>query len=324
MNKHIPNESDLHWSGVKEHGSLIGMRILLGAYKLGGSGLFRLFLFPVILFYSVFHSVARESSLDYRRRMHSINPQFPAPAFGHSFRHIWSFANTLLDKLAVWMGKITRDDVIVHSGELIDDLLARGQGAVMLISHLGNFEVCQALSESRPTLQLTVLHHTKHAEKFNQFLDSNSRDTRVEFMQVSELDVGKAMVLSEKISAGHFIAISADRVPIENANRAMCKNFLGHPANFPTGPFVLANTLAAPVLSIQCIKQNGVYNIYFELLRDGTKLARKDRQAATDKLLSAYVENLEHYCLKAPWQWYNFYPFWQQQNIEINQSNQDA
>jgi predicted LPLAT superfamily acyltransferase len=312
--KEASPEAQQHWAGISEYGSVYGMRFMLAVYSLCGTTVFKICLFPVVLFYTCFHGIARSASFDYRVKMHAFNPDFPAPKFGHSFLHIWSFATALLDKMSVWMGKITRRDVVIHNGEIIDELLDSGQGAVIMISHLGNFEICQALSEDRPRLQLIALQHTKHAEKFNQLLDQHNKGTRVEFMQVTELDVGKAMILSERISQGHFVAISADRVAINNAERALTKNFLGHPAQFPTGPFVLANTLAAPVLSIQCIKQNGVYNIYFDVLRAAHKFSRKERAIATDNLLAAYVKNLEHYCLKAPWQWYNFYPFWQEQS----------
>ena len=308
--------SNHHWAGVRERGSLLGMQILLGAYQLGGKTLFGIFLFPVVLFYTLLHPVAQRASRQYREKMHAYNPDFPPLRPWHSFKHLWSFATTLLDKLAVWMGNITRADVVLHNGGIIDELLARGQGAVILISHLGNFEICQALSESRPGLQLTVLHHTKHAEKFNLFLNSHSRETTVNFMQVTELGFFQAISMSERLSAGHFYAISADRVAIGNSGRVRRKPFLGQPAAFPTGPFILTLALQAPVLSIQCIRQgkDQRYHIYFEVLSEGGPVPRRLRDARLDQLIDAYVANLEKYCLKAPWQWYNFYPFWQEES----------
>ena len=166
------------------------------------------------------------------------------------------------------------------------------------------------LSESRPKLRLTVLQHTAHAEKFNRFLDRHSRETRVDFMPVKDLHVADAICLSERLGAGQFIALSAARLPVANPERSALLPFLGQPAPFPTGPFILAMALQAPVFSVQCIKLNGRYQIYFELLAEGGAVPRAHRQHYLNELMARYVNNLEQHCLAAPWQWYNFYPFW--------------
>jgi predicted LPLAT superfamily acyltransferase len=290
------------------------MAILLKAYALGGKPLFQLCLWPVSLFYSLFHPVASKASLQYRRIMAAANSDFPKPKPWHSFVHLWSFANTLLDKLAVWMGKIQYADVDIHHAEIMDNLMAEGRGAVILISHLGNFEVCQALSENRPSLRLCVLEHSKNTEKFNRFVERHSAASHVDFMQVTDLGVAQAMILNERLKQGHFIGIGADRVPVDNPGRTAIVNFLGRPAAFPEGPFSLAMTLQVPLISIQCIKEGGRYQIYFEQLADGEPIAKRERPEKLRQMMAAYVDNLERYCRKAPWQWYNFYPFWQQES----------
>ena len=306
-------DADLsHWARVKESGSFFGMRLLLGIYRIGGKPLFQFCLLPVVLFYSVCHPVAVGASRQYRRRMAQFNPAFPPPRPWHGFRHMWSFANALLDKLAVWMGRIRPDDVVVHNREQVKALLDRGQGAVLLISHLGNFEVCQALSEHRSHLQLTVLHHTRHAEKFNRLLRLHNRDSRIEFIQVTDLNVAQAMRLSEQLAAGRFIVISADRMAVNNPGRAKVRSFLGRPAAFATGPFVLASALQAPIISLQCILEEGRYHIYFDQLSEGGAVPRRQRDAALEQLMDAYIARLENYCVKAPWQWFNFYPYWRE------------
>lgn len=299
-----------HWSNIREIGPLLGMRILITAYRIGGRPLFQLCLLPVVLFYSLAHQPSRIASREYRERMRQFMPTFPAHRPWHGFRHLWNFANTLVDKLAVWMGKITRDDVTVHGGDLIDQLLSEKRGAVLLISHLGNFEVCKALSENRPQLEMTILHHSHHALKFNQLLGQQTQHSRLELKQVTSLGVADAMVLSELLSRGRFIAISADRVPVGNPSRVLIQNFLGAPAKFPSGPFILAMSLQAPVVAVQCIKIGGCYHISFERLTDGGVVHRRERDTHLATLIAAYVVNLEQHCRRAPWQWYNFYPFW--------------
>jgi len=304
-----------HWAERPETATLRGMRLLVAVYRLGGVWPFRLCLAPVVLCYGLFHRGARQASADYRRRMHRANPAFPPPRPWHFFRHLWEFANALLDKLAVWMGDITRDQVMLHDSRIIDDLLERGQGALILISHLGNFEICQALSETRPGLRLTVLHHTGNAAKFNDVLSRYNRSSQIELLQVTDLDIGTAMRLSGKIADGEFVAIAADRVAIGNG-RSLDRNFLGAPARFPLGPFALAVALEAPVLTIHCIERDDHYHIHFETLWQGGAVPRKEREMRRDALADAFVARLEQHCLTAPWQWYNFFPFWEATYVE--------
>ncbi|MFA5496225.1 MAG: hypothetical protein WC247_15780, partial [Porticoccaceae bacterium] len=238
------------------------------------------------------------------------NPAFPRPRPWHVIRHLWSFAVTLHDKFAVWKGELRRDDVALYHSEIIDELLAARRGALILISHLGNFEICQALSQTRPKLRLTVLQHTAHAAKFNRVLGGYNRDSAVELLQVADLDIAAAIRLNEKITAGEFIAIAADRVAIDNAAKSATRDFLGHPAHFPAGPFALAMALQAPVLTVHCIKQGGRYHIHFDYLWRGGAVVRRQRDERRDALIDAYVTRLETFCLAAPWQWYNFFPFW--------------
>lgn len=303
--------TDSHWANISESGSLFGMKLLLGVYRFGGRWLFRLCLAPVILFYMVTKRGQYHASLDYLQRMHQVNSGFPQPRPWHVFRHFWSFAETLLDKMNVWAGKITRDNVVIHKSHLIDELLQNNQGALIFVSHLGNLEVCRALSETRPNLRLTVLHHTKNAVKFNHILNTYSSNASVKMLQVTDINVATAIQLSEKTGLGELIAIAADRVSIRHANLSINKPFLGQHAPFPSGPFILGVSLQIPILTLHCIKEKGKYHIYFDYLWTGKPVKRSNKKEMINHLMNEYVNRLEQVCLQAPWQWYNFYPFWQ-------------
>ena len=109
---------------------------------------------------------------------------------------------------------------------------------------------------------------------------------------------------------GEFIAIATDRVSINNPEATVSCNFLGEPASFPRGPFVLASVLLAPMLLLICIKQQGTYHMYFELLSEGNKVARSDRENFILQTAQTFAQRLEYYTCKEPLQWFNFYDFW--------------
>jgi predicted LPLAT superfamily acyltransferase len=52
------------------------------------------------------------------------------------------------------------------------------------------------------------------------------------------------------------------------------------------------------------------YRIHFEQIADFTAVERADREAAIEAAITAYVGRLEHYCLAAPYNWFNFFHFW--------------
>ena len=52
------------------------------------------------------------------------------------------------------------------------------------------------------------------------------------------------------------------------------------------------------------------YEIYFEHFADDVILNRDHRAEDIQNWMQRYVERLEHYARLAPYNWFNFYPFW--------------
>jgi predicted LPLAT superfamily acyltransferase len=53
------------------------------------------------------------------------------------------------------------------------------------------------------------------------------------------------------------------------------------------------------------------YTIHFEPLADFSDIARGQRDAAVQAAITRYAALLDHYCRKAPYNWFNFFDFWQ-------------
>ena len=118
----------------------------------------------------------------------------------------------------------------------------------------------------------------------------------------------------------------ADRTSInpyqrDNQEAVIWADFLGKPAPFPKGPFILSSVLDAPIYLIWGLKPNGRYQFYFEHFCDKLNLPRKERQQALQIAVQHYAKRLEHHCLISPLDWGNFYDFWQ--NIKPNSLNRE-
>lgn len=298
-----------HWSDIKESSTLRGMRCLLAAYKTGGNWLFKPLLAPVIIYYYLSNRAARQSSQNFLKVIAKHNP-LKQPIAWLSLQHFWLFGCAMLDKLAAWQDSISYDDIDTHNREVMLNLIEQKRGGVLIISHLGNFEICRALiSANFSALKLTILVHTKHAEKFNKILDQHSNNSKVDLLQVTEITPATAILLSERCSAGGFIVIAGDRSAVGN-NNSFIVDFLGQSAPLPRGPYMLAAILKAPLVSLTSIKKQGRYQLYFDTISDAVVPKRREREQHLKVLCQRYADLLGEYCLQAPLQWFNFYDFW--------------
>jgi predicted LPLAT superfamily acyltransferase len=299
-------ESRRHWASIDEVSFVAGMRFLFWVCRRFGRWPFRVAVYPVLAWYLATQGRARRASRDYLRRMRQHTGK-PVPGV---LAHFASFGENLLDKLLLWGGLYPLDGVRLIGGELIESAVARGAGGVMICAHLGNVELTRVLSRQRNDVTTTVLVHTKHAQAFNRLMGKLNPASQSNLLQVTEMTPATAMLLSERVSRGEFVVIAGDRVPVSGNEHVATVPFLGEPAPFPVGPYLLAGILQCPVYLLFTVSVNGVTEVHIEHFRDGVRLPRKGRTEALAGLAAAYARRLEHYAMRAPLQWFNFYDFW--------------
>ena len=147
-------------------------------------------------------------------------------------------------------------------------------------------------------------------QRFNRLLAQLNPDSQVNLMQVTELSAATAVLLAEKVARGEFVAIAGDRIPVTPKPRVAMAEFFGAPAPFPVGPYILASCCNARCFcSSACAaaalrKFTSSYFASRFICRAGSASARLPMLAAE------YALRLEHYCRRAPLQWFNFYEFW--------------
>ena len=303
-----------HWAAINELGFVAGMRLLFWISKVGGRWPFRVILYPVLLWYLLAKPLPRRASRNYLKRVRMFVAA-PGGIVG-VLRHFAAFAETLLDKMLLWSGRFNATTVRYQGVAEMDSLLREKRGALLICSHLGNLELCRVLSRRRSDLRLTMLVHTRHAEAFNQMLAALDPESALNLLQVTDMTPATAILLAEKIAQGEFVVIAGDRVPVAPNPRVAMADFLGAPAPFPVGPYILASVLQCPVYLLFSLRRDGHSEVHFELLRESVQVPRKGRQEVLTALVAAYAARLEHHCLRAPLQWFNFYDFWHDTELE--------
>ena len=303
------SESRQHWADHKERGSFRLMKLTALGVKLLGRRVLSPVLYVIVLYFFLFGARARRSIWLYQQRLaDSSGRNELRPTRWRVFGQYMAFADALLDKLDVWNGRLKIEDIeIVDTAQLRNQL--RGERGQMLVgAHLGNLEVCRALAELGEQVTMNVLVHTRHAEQFNRLL-GEAGASHLRLIQVSELNPAVMLQLSQRLENGEWLAIAGDRVPL-HGGRNVEVDFLGHPALFPQGPWLLAGLLKCPVNLMFCLKHQGRYRVILEPFTDTVIWRRSDREQVITHWATRYAERLGHYCLEAPQQWFNFYPFW--------------
>ncbi|WP_440876494.1 LpxL/LpxP family acyltransferase [Thalassotalea sp. PLHSN55] len=300
-----------HWSKIDERGSVLGLKILLFFYRFLGRKLLWCGLFPVVLFMYVTGKNARTASQQFFLKAHNIDKSVPKPTFFVSLKHFCQFADSAFDKLDAWLGRITQQDIRYQNQNIFPKLVAKKQGAIFIGSHLGNLEVCRALSHQKYSSRINVLVFTANAVKFNQILQEVNQQASVNLIQVDSMSPSLAIDLQEKVDNGEMVVIVGDRTSVTTAGRVEYIPFLGEPAPFSQGPFILASLLSCPVYWFFCLKEEQGFNVVFEHVADNIELPRKQRKEVLNGLITEYVRRLEYYALRYPFQWFNFFNFWQ-------------
>ena len=302
------------WSEVRELGFITGMRMMFWIYRHIGAWAFSLVLQPVVLYYFLTNSNARRSSLDYLQRLHrhSSPNTSPRPNWISCYRHLLAFSRATVDKLGVWADSDMLASVQFPNRHRLMEQLDTGRGAILLGAHLGNMEVCRSLSRNNRRLKLNILVHTGNADMFNHLLQEMEIHCELELIEVSSLSPATAIHLAACVERGEFIVIMADRVPVASGGRSRPVEFLGHPALFPEGPFILASLLKCPVYTVFCTRSKPGYQVNCEHFAQSIKLPRKSRDTALQNYMQQFARTLESNVRAAPLQWFNFYPYWDQ------------
>lgn len=307
----------IHWARIAERKGLLGMRLMLAVYQWLGRRGFSLLLWPVIAFYWLTGKAQRQASNQWLAQVHDYadDQRIALPRPLNSYRHFLRFGYAMLDKIASWRGEL-------HWGKEIDfapgalDVIHQGRerGQLILASHLGDIEVCRGMAQQVSGLVINALVFTDNAQRFRQIQESMTPQAGVNLIPIRDIGPETAMLLQQKLDAGEWVAIVGDRLAVHRhrgvQQRVVWSDFLGRPAPFPQGPFILAAALRCSVLLMFVLREQNQLRVYCEPFADPIVLPRGARQEALQQVIDRYAERLAHYALKAPLDWFNFFDFW--------------
>jgi len=295
-----------HWQDRPEGGGFFAMWIIRTIALYGGRGLARACLYPITLYFYLRRKPERLASRQYLQRV------FGKPAtMRQVFHHMHSYAATSLDRIFLLARGESLFEVETEGLELLDACIDRGQGLLLFGSHQGSFEALRAVGARRPDMSIRVVLDKQKTPAMTRLLEDLAPDIGANVIDASKDGTSIALAMAEACQSGAMVAMLADRGRGHEALREA--EFLGSPAPFPISPWLLAHTLQVPVILCFGLYLGGNrYRVVFEAMADRVEIPRKARGPALDALITRYAQRLEHYVHVAPYNWFNFYDFWQQ------------
>lgn len=303
------------WSRIAERGSIWGIRFTVWCYRRLGRSLSLPLVYAIVSYFFVTDARGRRASLAYLRRIHA-HPRGreslrSPPGPWECFRHYRTFALSIVDRLAIWFGRGDDFEFATHGLDYVDRLAEQGRGALLLGSHLGSFDALRLLAK-RAGSTVNVLMFTANAQRINQVFREVAPEVEEFVIHVDPGSVQSVFTIRERLRRGEHVAILGDRIEVGDRDRAMRVPLLGGEVPLPQAPILLAGLLGCPLVTVVALREGPCrYEVFVDVLADRVRLPRRGRDEAVAALLAEYAGRLEHHCLRRPYQWFNFFDYWE-------------
>lgn len=299
------------WNQRPEGGGRFALRLIRGIARHGGRALARPLLLPITAYFMLVRGPERRASRDWLRRVSGGRASLWQVA-----RHIHVFASTILDRVFLLSGQMDRFDVTISGLDTLHRDLDKGRGVLLFGSHLGSFEVLRVLGRQSPGHTIRVVLDKSQNPALTQLLDELSPDIARNVIDAAQDGPSIVMAIKQACDEGAMVALLVDRA--RPGDPALPAQFFGEPALFPTSPWLIAAALKVPVqLGFGLYRGGSRYDLHFEPFVDEVRISRGQRMADTAALIQRYASRLENRACDAPYNWFNFYDFWQHDHAAL-------
>ena len=287
--------------------------LLLVLFKYIPGVLVRALIYPVSFFYWVFAAEARKSAKEYQLRLREFTGR-NIPKRISPYRQFLSFSLCVLEKMEGWLGKIKFSKIQYQNDDItsILDLLKEGKGAMLITSHLGNMELLRSLSDYNYVIMDMDIN-----SNFSNTLKSVNPKVSFNVINSNEIGPDSIVTLMDAVEKGALVVIAGDRTSPYSKDKNLKISFLGKDASFPYGVFLIPALMKVPVYFMFGLRSrlsifNPKQNVYIEKCHTDFNCPRSEREERIVQCCGEFVARLEKYCILYPYQWYNFFNFWEQ------------
>jgi predicted LPLAT superfamily acyltransferase len=291
------------WRAQPERGSRNALRAIIWLALHCGRPLCRVLLIPISAYFYITAPLARRSSQAFLTRALEKRP-----TWRDTFSHLFVFATTLLDRVYLVNGRQHELTVAVRNESALWEAMKPGRGCLLLGSHLGSFEMLGIIGSVEKKLAINVVMHLEQGAHLRNLVFRSGQLLPYNVIALGQ--PGSMLRVRECLARGEIVAILADRVYGDEPTLSL--PFLGRAARFTLSPWRLARITGAPVVTVFGLFLGGRrYEIEFEGF-EGPVEELRDAKLPDRALvcLQTYVDRLERHARRFPYNWFNFYDYW--------------
>jgi predicted LPLAT superfamily acyltransferase len=224
-----------------------------------------------------------------------------------TWRQFHNFTNVYLDRYL-----LQESDIITYDSEGMEHLeqvLDKGQGGILLMSHMGNWEVAAHLLKRKlKNLRLLLYMGARQKEQIEQIQKETLAQSGIRIIAVDEgggspLDLVDGIKFME---SGGVVSLTGDLV-WKKDQRTIPVKFLDQEILLPEAPHLFALLSGAPLFiffAFRTGKNKYRFSLSEPIYLDAA--SRKERAAAIRRSAQKYADILEAALRSHPLQWYHF------------------
>ncbi len=225
-----------------------------------------------------------------------------------SWRQYHHFTSVYLDR---FLFQSYEDTALVSEGfnRLIDSV-AKGKGAIVLMSHMGNWEVAAHWMKQKG-MKVLLYVGRKYKEQIEGMQKESLTREGIRLIAVDQ-DGGSPFDLVEGthfLEAGGVVSMTGDRL-WSTEQRSVTVRFLGQVALLPESPHLFALLSGAPIHIFFVFRDSRKqYRTIVLPPRYVVAASRGERQEAIRQSAQWYADHLAEMARQHPFEWYHFEPF---------------
>jgi len=294
----------MDWLQRPEGGTALALRTLKTLAFTLGRNVSRAALVPITIYFLLRRTPERRASRAYLARVLGRPPTWLEIA-----RHFHVFAGVTLDRLYFLTNSLWRFDVRFDGLEDLHRAMDMGRGVLLIGAHVGSFDALRAASTYRPEVTVRVVLDADHSPALSAILKELNPSMAAGIINPRQNGTTVALEIGAALNAGSLVTMLADRGRPGNVTTNV--SFLGDRAEFPTAPWQIAAALHVPVVLCAGLYGGGNrYDLHFELITEALQIDRRQRQQQLQEIVQDFANRLEALVRTAPYNWFNFYDFW--------------
>ena len=273
--------------------------------RCGGQQAAYLLLYCVVFYYTLLPSIRQKCSYYLRRR-------FPHAGwwqqFWNSYNMNLALGKVLVDRALVGILGAGQVDVVLHGKQDFLDLVAEGNGVILVNSHIGCWQVAASVLDFVDT-PINLLIQREEGDIDRHHFEHNGSECPYRIIDPRGY-LGGVMEMLGVLKRGEVLSVMGDRM-LGNDKNGVEVDFMGGTVTFPFSAYKLASATGAPIVALlshkvgrksYAIEISQPINVPGDLGRGKEKFI---------PYVQEYAEILERFCDDHPFQFFNFFDLWQ-------------